>query len=229
MSHGPAHWDDLLTEQRDYYRARAGEYDQWWLRQGRYDRGPDFQTRWTAEVQQLTDALTAFGPRGRVLELACGTGIWTQRLAPTAERMTAIDASAEMIAIARSRPECAEVAFEQADIFSWNNTTKYDVVFFSFWLSHVPPDLFEGFWNVVRDSLKPAGRAFFIDSATFELPRPDYDGVTDLRTLNNGDQYQIVKVLYGPEQLSEKLSGMGWTASISSTEGFFLYGSARPR
>ena len=143
--------------------------------------------------------------------------------------MTAIDASAEMIAIARSRPECAEVAFEQADIFSWNNTTKYDVVFFSFWLSHVPPDLFEGFWNVVRDSLKPAGRAFFIDSATFELPRPDYDGVTDLRTLNNGDQYQIVKVLYGPEQLSEKLSGMGWTASISSTEGFFLYGSARPR
>ena len=57
MSHGPAHWDDLLTEQRDYYRARAGEYYQWWLRQGRYDRGPDFQTRWTAEVQQLTDAL----------------------------------------------------------------------------------------------------------------------------------------------------------------------------
>jgi hypothetical protein len=32
----------ILREQADYYRARAPEYDQWWLREGRYDRG---QTR----------------------------------------------------------------------------------------------------------------------------------------------------------------------------------------
>jgi hypothetical protein len=30
--------DDLLQEELAYYRARAGEYDEWFLRQGRYDR-----------------------------------------------------------------------------------------------------------------------------------------------------------------------------------------------
>ena len=29
----------LLAEQEDYYRARAGEYDDWFYRRGRYDRG----------------------------------------------------------------------------------------------------------------------------------------------------------------------------------------------
>ena len=26
--------EDLIDEQVDYYRARAPEYDQWWLREG---------------------------------------------------------------------------------------------------------------------------------------------------------------------------------------------------
>jgi hypothetical protein len=36
--------NDLLEEQRRYYRARAGEYDDWWFRRGDYDRGPDENT-----------------------------------------------------------------------------------------------------------------------------------------------------------------------------------------
>ena len=31
----------LLDEQIAYYRARAQEYDEWFLRQGCYDRGPE--------------------------------------------------------------------------------------------------------------------------------------------------------------------------------------------
>ena len=31
--------DVLLAEQVAYYRARSAEYDQWWQRQGRFDRG----------------------------------------------------------------------------------------------------------------------------------------------------------------------------------------------
>ncbi len=33
--------DELLGEQAAYYRARAPEYDDWWQRTGRYDRGPE--------------------------------------------------------------------------------------------------------------------------------------------------------------------------------------------
>jgi demethylmenaquinone methyltransferase/2-methoxy-6-polyprenyl-1,4-benzoquinol methylase len=48
--------DDLLEEQRAFYRARAPEYDQWWQRRGRYDRGRD-DGEW--ERQVATAAATA--------------------------------------------------------------------------------------------------------------------------------------------------------------------------
>jgi demethylmenaquinone methyltransferase/2-methoxy-6-polyprenyl-1,4-benzoquinol methylase len=40
----------ILANQIEYYRARAGEYDQWFLRQGRYDRGPSDNADWFREV-----------------------------------------------------------------------------------------------------------------------------------------------------------------------------------
>src|SRR5262245_32728734 len=43
--------DQILLEQVDYYRARANEYDEWFMRQGRYDRGSEHRAAWfTPEV-----------------------------------------------------------------------------------------------------------------------------------------------------------------------------------
>jgi hypothetical protein len=38
--------EDLLAEQRSYYRARAPEYDEWWQRRGRFDRSEKEQLEW---------------------------------------------------------------------------------------------------------------------------------------------------------------------------------------
>jgi hypothetical protein len=66
--------DDLLAEQRSYYWARAPEYDEWWQRRGRYDRGEEQRLEWQRQVAVVDDALTSFGAKGSVLELAGGTG-----------------------------------------------------------------------------------------------------------------------------------------------------------
>ncbi|MDQ3148209.1 MAG: hypothetical protein M3R01_15000, partial [Actinomycetota bacterium] len=79
----------LLAEQRAYYRARAPEYDQWWLRSGRYALPGEERDRWRAEIALLEQAFDEFAPRGEVLELACGTGLWTSRLVRFADRVTA--------------------------------------------------------------------------------------------------------------------------------------------
>jgi len=71
----------LIAEQIDYYRARAGEYDEWYLRQGRYDHGPEWNGVFQAELEEVHQALRRFGPGGQVLELASGTGWWTGTLA----------------------------------------------------------------------------------------------------------------------------------------------------
>ena len=85
--------DAIVDEQIAYYCERAPEYDDWFLRNGRYDRGPEANSRWAAEVERLRRELDAFAPTGNLLELACGTGIWTERLATHADKITAVDAA----------------------------------------------------------------------------------------------------------------------------------------
>jgi demethylmenaquinone methyltransferase/2-methoxy-6-polyprenyl-1,4-benzoquinol methylase len=216
-----------------YYRARASEYDEWFLRQGRYDHGPEFRNRWFREVEEIAAALAPLVPGADVLELACGTGLWTQRLAAGARHVEAVDASPEVVAINRDRVKSANVEYQVVDIFSWSPTRTYDLVFFSFWLSHVPPERFDSFWNVVRAALRPAGQAFFIDSlleqtssASDHTP-PDRSGVAR-RKLNDGREFDIVKVFYEPMELQHRLTQQGWRGSVRSTETFFLYGLMTP-
>ena len=78
--------DELIAQQISYYQARAGEYDEWFLRQGRYDRGPEINRQWFTEVEEVRRALDAFAPGGDVLELAGGTGLWTEQLLRQAGR-----------------------------------------------------------------------------------------------------------------------------------------------
>src|SRR5579884_818050 len=95
--------DRALSEQAAYYRARAAEYDEWWQRRGRYDRGPEATEQRNREIAQVEDALKQFHPTGDVLELASGTGWWTQRLAQTASTLTCVDASSEVTALNQAR------------------------------------------------------------------------------------------------------------------------------
>ena len=88
-----------------------------------------------------------------MLEIACGTGLWTEALAGWADTMTAIDAAPEAVAIARDRVRPASVSFEVADVFSWDPGTRFDVIFFSAWLSHVPTSRFGQFWQLLGSLL----------------------------------------------------------------------------
>jgi SAM-dependent methyltransferase len=92
----------LLAEQRRYYSERAPEYDDWWFRRGGYALNAETAARWFADVSQLEAALDAFRPRGDVLELAAGTGIWTRRLLRLADRVTAVDAVPEVLELNRA-------------------------------------------------------------------------------------------------------------------------------
>lgn len=138
----------MLEEQLEYYRARAPEYDEWWFRRGRYDRGPEANERWFADQAVLEAAVAAFEPRGNVLELACGTGLWTEKLLPFASRVTVVDGSPEMLALTRRKLGSPKLRLVEADLFAWEPDDAFEVVFFSFWLSHVPPERFEAFWKL---------------------------------------------------------------------------------
>jgi SAM-dependent methyltransferase len=227
---------ELLSEQRRYYSARAAEYDAWWERSGRYDRGPDANSRWFAEAAALRDALERFAPSGDILELACGTGLWTKALARRAQRLTAVDAAPEMIARAHERMGEAPVQYVQADLFDWRpEPAAFDVCFFAFWLSHVPESRFEGFWETVASALRPGGRVFFIDSVRSERSTaadhrlPSAEKETMLRRLDDGREFRIVKRFFQAHELEGRLARLGWRIRVRQTGEFFVYGAGERR
>lgn len=223
--------DALLARQQAYYNAPAPEYNEWWERRGRYDHGPVENAAWFAEQEQVYGALAALNLRGDVLELACGIGNWTLPHSRTAGQVTAVDGSAEMIAINRARVGSDRVRYVQADLFAWEPDQRYDAVVFCFGLSHVPPDRLDPFLGWLRCALKPGGAIFFVDSrrdpitTTADQPLPTADQPTLTRRLNDGREFPIVKVFYRPEDLEARFRSHGLAVRVEQTSRFFIYGS----
>lgn len=223
----------LLDEQKEYYRQRAPEYDQVYFREGPHDRGPEFNARWFRETQALEAVVEGFAPTGKVLELACGTGLWTRYLVRTADALTAVDAAPEVIELNRQRVGDPRIRYEVADLFAWEPGDRFDTIFFGFWLSHVPPNGFEEFWRRLWTWLSPSGRVLFVDDRSplaWEERHSSHDDGDPVarRRLADGREFRIVKAFYSPEQLAARLGGIGWSAQTHGTGEFFLYGTAAP-
>ena len=212
---GDEELEQLLSEQAAYYNALGEDI----LHQGLDLPGG----------QELEEALEAFRPTGRVLELACGPGVWTGQLLRHATEITAVDASPEMLAAAAARAGSDRVRFVRADLFDWVPDRRYDVVFFGFWLSHVPPERFDAFWSLVDAGLAEDGRVFFADDA-YRTPDELVHGPsssTIRRRLADGTSYELVKVPYQPADLEERLRRTGWDITVTATSGPFYWGAGR--
>jgi hypothetical protein len=117
------------------------------------------------------------------------------------------------------------VDYVVADLFTWRPTTTYDVVFFSFWLSHVPRSRFSAFLSMAGSCLAPGGRVFFIDNRidpqrTGETDDPyvvGRDPDLDRRRLHDGNEYQVVEVFYELGELQSLLGHECWTANLNAT------------
>lgn len=209
--------DALLEEQRRYYAERAPEYDDWWFKRGRWALDPETEATWWSEVAEVEAALAELRPFGDVVELAAGTGIWTRKLVSHARRVVAVDANEETLC--RNTPS-AEHA--QVDLFAWSPDERFDLCFFSYWLSHVPGERFDSFWRLVRSLLRPGGRVFLVDTPP---GIHHHDGEIELRELADGRRFEIVKRCASPDELRERVLSLGFTLDLRVTSaGSILYG-----
>jgi len=216
---------DILHEQLAYYRARAQEYDE------SIEAAWEFKGAFALARRLLLES----GPFEQALDLACGTGIWTQVLLQISSHVTAIDASPEMLAIARQKTGDRRISYKQADLFQWEPEHQYDLVFFANWLSHVPPAALDAFLTRVSYAVRTGGYLVILDQSapTLEdqqIMKEGEDGcIYAERSLLNGESFTIIKVFYNITALREALAARGFEGTVSRLSEVFFFLTAKKR
>jgi demethylmenaquinone methyltransferase/2-methoxy-6-polyprenyl-1,4-benzoquinol methylase len=179
----------MSTELEGYYAARANEYDRVYEKP---ERQADLRAieRWLPQV---------FAGRS-VLEIACGTGYWSQFLAPVASRVVALDTSSEVLEIAKSRVKAGHASFVQGDAYHLPGAHGlFESAFAGFWLSHVPKARISEFFFGLHRTLLPAAKVVlldnrFVDGSSTPIREVDAQRNTyQARELADGSLHRVLK------------------------------------
>ncbi|UCE66131.1 MAG: class I SAM-dependent methyltransferase [Candidatus Zixiibacteriota bacterium] len=151
----------------------------------------------------------------RVLEIACGTGNWTEVLAKRASSVFAIDSSPAVLDIAGKKLEhLKNVTLREADAYILDGITgPFDVAFAADWWSHMPKSSIRLFLENLHKRLGTGSRIIFIDMTmreVFENEIVYYDAGgnrVSLRTLPDGSEFEVIKNFTSQKELTAILKG----------------------
>ena len=190
-----------------YYANRAAEYEDVY-------RKPERQE----SIAWLNSHLRqAFADR-TVLEVACGTGFWTQTLAEVALSVGATDINQEVLEIAEQKPlPPGKATFVQDDAFSLQSvpSQEFSGGFSGFWWSHILKSQIAAFLAAFHAKLMPGARVMFADNCYVEgsnhpISRTDEGGNTyQERTLANGTRYEVLKNFPSGRELEDTVAPYG--------------------
>jgi demethylmenaquinone methyltransferase/2-methoxy-6-polyprenyl-1,4-benzoquinol methylase len=174
---------------QQYYRARASEYDLFYEVPERLE-----------ELAQLKAWLIERTKERTILEVAAGTGHWTEVVAPFARAITATDYNAETLAIAAKRNLGPHVTLFTADAHALPHfATRFDVGMAHLWWSHVERQRLKPFLSHFASRLAPGATILMIDQLYVEgfnapISREDEGGNQyTIRRLKDGSTYEIIK------------------------------------
>jgi demethylmenaquinone methyltransferase/2-methoxy-6-polyprenyl-1,4-benzoquinol methylase len=199
---------DLIEHMNKYYAKRAPEHD--------YFMG----YRGNKEMERLLGPMIEWfedDVRGKdVLEIACGTGNWTQVLAKRARSVVATDVNKTIIKIARTKTyDNDRVRFQVADAYNLEKIDgSFNAAFAADWWSHIPRAALRPFVTGLKDRLRPRSRVVIIDMLSNErlnrwFSHYDDDGnLIHKRDFPDGEVFEVVKNFPTELELLEVLSGL---------------------
>jgi len=201
-----------------YYAQRAKEYERIYAR-------PERQ----ADLAALRARIGKIFAKKAVLELACGTGYWTEVIAERARHVTALDVNDEVLEIARSKENAGKVTFLRGSAYEIPaQGSAPDALFAGFWWSHVPLERLDGFLQDVSSKVKPGALIAFLDNRYVEgsstpVSRTDAAGNTyQQRRLDDGSVHEVLKNFPSEGELIRRASRHGWGAHVDLLEHYWL-------
>jgi len=204
---------------QSYYAARAPEYDSVYRK---LERQPDLRSieswlppRFTGET---------------VLEIACGTGYWTQFIARSAARIVAVDSAPETLRIAKDRVPEGMVQLVVGDAYALPvHMGVFSAAFAGFWFSHVPKARRLEFLLGLGKRLKPGSKVVLLDNRYVEgssspVTEQDSEGNTyQTRALNDGSAHRILKNFPSEAELQESIVGLGESGTFTRWSCYWAF------
>lgn len=202
----------------DYYAKRAAEYERIYAR-------PERQ----ADLQALRGRIGAMFAGRKVLELACGTGYWTEVIAEQAEEVAAFDVNQEVLNVALAKGIPGKISLNIGDAYAPPDLgRKHDALFAGFWWSHVPLSRIDSFIEKATRSVAPGALIAFLDNRYVEgsstpVSRTDAEGNGyQVRQLADGSTHEVLKNFPGEGELIRRASLCGWGAHVELLEHYWL-------
>lgn len=165
-----------------------------------------------------------------VLEIACGTGYWTQCIARSARRIVAVDYSPEVLEIARKKTygDC-DVSFRESDVYALSNVDgEYPAAFCGFWWSHVPKENRIDFLNIFHSKLRQNAvvllmENMYVEGSSTPISRTDDNGNTyQQRKLNDGSTYEVLKNFTTENELKEVFADQATAIQYQALKHYWL-------
>lgn len=184
-----------------YYHNRAKEYERIYSK-------PERQEDIKASVKILQEIFE----KREVLEIACGTGFWTQYMASSAKSILATDINLSVIEIARAKKIIhPNVNFEVRDFYTFTPKKHYESLFGGFIWSHILKQDLTHFYKTIHAFLKPGSLVVLMDNTYVEgsnhpITSRDAEGNTfQTRTLDDGSTHKVLKNFATEDELKETL------------------------
>jgi ubiquinone/menaquinone biosynthesis C-methylase UbiE len=202
-----------------YYSKRAAEYEQIYQK-------PERQH----ELEWLRGRIPELLAGRTVLEVACGTGYWTQFIARKARKVHACDINESVLEIAADKPIPKDrVHFFKADAVTLEGVPPgCDAAFAGFWWSHVKKSGIEQFVANLSQRLEPGARVVILDNQFAEgsstpVSRRDAEGNSyQLRHLANGEQYEVLKNFPSSAELAQAVRPVARDARLEALAYYWL-------
>jgi demethylmenaquinone methyltransferase/2-methoxy-6-polyprenyl-1,4-benzoquinol methylase len=202
-----------------YYAKRASEYERIYDKE---ERQP--------ELAWLRNRLPELFADRTVLEVACGTGYWTQYIARRAKRIHACDINDPVLDVAREKSfPRKNVTFFKADAFAPDGAgERCDAAFAGFWWSHVRKAELQRFLAGLALRLKPGALVAILENSYVEgsstpISRTDAEGNTyQTRKLLSGETHEVLKNFPTPAQLADAVRPYASEAHLEDLRYYWL-------
>ncbi len=201
-----------------YYKERANEYEQIYSKPERQE-----------DLKLAAEILQDLFKDKNLIEIACGTGYWTERISDSARSIIATDINDSVLEIAKSKSyPYNNVTFKNQDLFSLKSDKKFENLFGGFIWSHIKLEDLDNFILKIKNLVSESGYVVFIDNnyvegSSSKITEEDNSGNTyQARKLNDGSSHLVLKNFPDEDFIRKKIEGRGEVVQFVNLKHYWL-------